>query len=67
MIEVFLDGISDNMALLVQYGKYCAMNTTDTTTMVYYVIKYVSYDYILQEDITCSGKIITAVEIIVKS
>ena len=30
------------MALLVQYGKYGAMNKTDTTTMGYYVIKFVS-------------------------
>ena len=37
--HVLLDGISYYMASLVQYGKYGSLNTTDTTTMVYYVIK----------------------------
>ena len=31
--QVVLDGIRDNGDLLVQSGKYGAMNTTDTTTM----------------------------------
>ena len=30
---VVIDDISDNIALLVQYGKYGAMNTIDYTTM----------------------------------
>ena len=37
-----LDEISDNMAVLVQTGKYGAINITDTTTMGYYVIKLIS-------------------------
>ena len=36
--QVFIYGISKNMALLVQYGKYSSMNTTYSTTMGYYVI-----------------------------
>ena len=32
--------------------KYDEMNTTDTKTMVYYVIKYVSDKFTLQEDTT---------------
>ena len=40
--QVVLDGISDNIASLVQSGKYGAMNTTYKYTMVYYVIKFVS-------------------------
>ena len=39
--KVVLDGISDNMALLVQPGKYVAMNTTCYTIMGYDVIKFV--------------------------
>ena len=31
--QVVLDGISDNMAALVQDGKYGAINTLDTNTM----------------------------------
>ena len=37
--QVVLDGISDNMSSLVKYGKYCYMNTKDTTISGYYVIK----------------------------
>ena len=40
--QVALDEISDNMALLVESGKYCANNTTDTTTNRFYVIMFTS-------------------------
>ena len=36
--QFVLDGISDNMASLVESGKYGAIITTDTTTNVFYVI-----------------------------
>ena len=38
--QVVIDGISDNMASLVQYSKYCAINTTDTATNGFYVIMF---------------------------
>ena len=37
--QVVIDGISDNMAALVQIGDFGTINTTDTTMMGYYVIK----------------------------
>ena len=40
--QVVLDGISDNMASLVEPGKYGAINTTDTTTSGFYVIMFTS-------------------------
>ena len=40
--QVVLDGISDNIASLVQSGKYGAINKTYTPIMGYYVIKFVS-------------------------
>ena len=40
--QVFLDDISDNMASLFQYGKYCAINTADTIANGFYVIKFIS-------------------------
>ena len=43
--QVILDGISDNMASLVQYGNYVTMNTIDKSTMVYYVMKFISDVY----------------------
>ena len=38
--QVVLDGISDNMASLVESGKYGAINKTDTTTNGFYVIMF---------------------------
>ena len=46
--KVVLDGISDNMASLVESGKYGAINTTDTSTNVFYVIMFTSGAYTLQ-------------------
>ena len=40
--QVFLDGISENTASLVQPVKSGDINTTDTSTMGYYVIKFFS-------------------------
>ena len=65
--QVLLDGISDNMASLIKSGKFGNMNKKDTSTMGYYVIKFFSEAYTLQEDITCDGKIISAVELVVGS
>ena len=58
--KVVLDGISDIMALLLQPGKYDSMNTTYTPTIGYYVIKFVSEAYNLQEETACNGQIISA-------
>ena len=49
------------MASLPQYGNYGAINKTDTTKMVYYVIKIFSEVYTLQEDTACDGKILQLV------
>ena len=45
------------MAALVQTGKYGAINITNTSTVVYYVIKLLSEAYKLQEYTTCDRKI----------
>ena len=36
--QVVLDGVSENMASLLESGKYGAINTNDTATHVFYVI-----------------------------
>ena len=64
--QVFLDGIRKNTALFVQYGNYSYMNTTYTTTMGYYVVKFISEAHTLQEYTTCDGKINTSGELVVK-
>ena len=46
--QVVLDGISNNMASLVEYGKYGAINTTDTSTNGFYVMLFTSGAYTLQ-------------------
>ena len=50
------------MSSLEQFGKYCDINATDPTTILYYVIKYLSEPYILQEYQTTDGQVIKAGE-----
>ena len=51
--QVLLDVVIYMMASLVQSSKYIAINKTDTLTMVYYVIQFVSEAYTLQDETTC--------------
>ena len=46
--QVVLDGISENMASLVQLGMYGAINIDDTKTNKLYVIQFLSGAYTLQ-------------------
>ena len=47
------------MASLVEPGNYAAINTTDTATNGFYVIKFASEAYTLHDNTTIDGKIIT--------
>ena len=58
--QVVLWGISDNTALLVESGKYGAINTADTSTNIFYVIMFTSGAYTLKVNTTIDGKIITS-------
>ena len=62
-----LDGISDNMASLVESVKYGSINTTDKETNGFYVIMFTSEAYTLQDKTTMDGQIITAGELVVKA
>ena len=55
------------MASLVESVKYGAINTTDTATNEFYVIMFTPEAYILQDNITIDGHIITASELVVKA
>ena len=65
--QIVLDGISDNMASLVESGKYGAINTTDTSTNGIYVIMFTSGAYTLQENTTINGQILIAGELVVNA
>ena len=65
--QVVLDIISDNMASLVESGKYVTINKTDTTTNGFYVIMFTSEAYTIQDNTTIDGKIITSGELVVKA
>ena len=54
------------MASLVQLGKYGVINAVDPTTMGYYVIKYLSEPFTLQEDQTTYGQVSKVGELVVK-
>ena len=64
--EIHIDIISDNMASLVQPGKYGYINTADTITSGFYIIKLISEAYTLQNNTTIDGKIISAGELVAK-
>ena len=55
--QVVLDGISDNMASLVESGTYGSINTTDTSTNGFYVMMFTSGAYTLQENTKIDGKL----------
>ena len=46
--QVVFYGISDNMASLVEWGKYGAINKIDTSTNGFYVIMFTSGAYRLK-------------------
>ena len=58
--QVVLDGISDNMAPLVESVNYGAINTTYRATNGFYVIMFTSEAYTLQDNTKIDGKVITA-------
>ena len=55
------------MASLVESSKYGAINTTNTTTKIFYVIMFTSEAYTLQDNKITDGKILTSGELVVKS
>ena len=54
------------MASLFKSGKYGTINTTDTTTNVFYVIMFTSEAYTLQDNTIIDVQIITAGKLVVK-
>ena len=58
--KVVLDGISENMASLVQSSFYGYINTDDTKTNVFYVIQFLSEAYRLQNNTTIHEQYISA-------
>ena len=52
------------MASSVQSIKYVAINTTDTSAMVYYVIKFVSEPYTLHDNTKCDKQIMSSDELV---
>ena len=53
--QVVLEGMSDNMASLVESVKYGAINTTDTATNGFYIVMFTSEAYTLQDNTTLDG------------
>ena len=55
------------MASLLESVKYVAINTTDMTTNGFYVIKFISEAYTLQDNTTIYGQIITVGKLVAKA
>ena len=62
-----LDGISENMASLVQSGMYGVIKTYDTTTNGFHVIQFLSKAYTLQNITAIDGQVISAGELVFKA
>ena len=65
--QVVFDGISKNMASLVQSGMYGAINTDYTTTNGFYVIQFFSDAYTLKNNTTIDGQVMYDGELVVKA
>ena len=65
--QVVLDGISENIASLVQSGMYGAINTDYTTANIFYFIQFISEAYTLQNNTKIDGQVISAGELVVKA
>ena len=65
--NVVLDGISENMASLVQSGMYGAINTDDNKANGFYVIQLFSEAYTLQNNTTIDGQVISDGELVFKA
>ena len=65
--QVIFDGISDNVDLLVESGKYGAIDTTDTAKNEFYVIMFTSKAYTLQDNTIIDEQIRTTGELVVKA
>ena len=65
--KIVLDGISENMTSLFQSGMYGAINTGDNTTNGFYVIKFISEAYTLQNNTEIDGHVISDGELVVKA
>ena len=65
--QVVIDGISDIMDSLIQSIKNGSIDTSDTSKNEYYVIKFISEAYTMQNNTTIGGNIITAGELFVKT
>ena len=64
--NIILDIISENMDSLVYTGIYGAINITDIETMEYYVIRYVSDTFTLQEYTTIDCQVNKYIELSVR-
>ena len=65
--KVFIDGISENMASLVKSGMYDAITTYYTTTNGFYVIKFLSESYTIQNNTTTDGQVISTDKLVFKA
>ena len=49
-----------NMSLVITEGNYCATDADDYSCRGYYIIKFSSSPYILQEDLSIDGQVISS-------
>ena len=60
--QTILDGNLMNTYLIIMEGKYYDINADDSTCHGYYIIKFSSYPYNLQADLSIDGQVISSGE-----
>ena len=56
--QTIIDGNVMNMYLIIMEGKYGAIDTNDSSCHGYYIIKFPSYTYTLQSELSIYGQVI---------
>ena len=53
-----------SMSLIIMEGKYSGIGADDSSFNGYYVIKFASYTYTLQSDLSIDGEVISSSEMV---
>ena len=64
IIQTILDGNVMNMYMIIMEGKYGAIDTDYSSCRGYYIIKFYSSPYTLQEDLCIDEKFISSGEMV---
>ena len=62
--RTIFDGNVTNILLIISIGNYVPIDADDTSCDGYYIIRFYSYPYTLQEDLNIYGQVIYSGEMV---